>query len=152
MAIKPPGDGIHENPVASGPPRAYCFSSMFTGIVEETGVVERIQPSAKSIQLAFSAKICARGLKIGDSIAVNGCCLTVVKLSSRGAKKLVHVDLLAETWKRTNLQFAKPGSLINLERPLRADGRLDALGDAGAGETDLLVQEGRLAVRHVAVG
>ena len=55
---------------------------MFTGIVEETGIVERIKATAKAIELTVRAKICARGLKIGDSLAVNGCCLTVVKLSA----------------------------------------------------------------------
>jgi len=97
---------------------------MFTGIVEEAGVVERIKPTAKSIELTVCANKCARGLKIGDSLAVNGCCLTAVKFSRRGKNKLVQFDLLQETWKRTNLQFTKPGSLVNLERPLRANAEL----------------------------
>jgi riboflavin synthase len=71
------------------------------------------------------AKVCARGLKIGDSLAVSGCCLTVAKLATRGAGKLVQFDLLQETWKRTNLQFARSGSLVNLERSLAVGGRLD---------------------------
>lgn len=98
---------------------------MFTGIVEEAGVVESIQPSARAIQLAVRSKACARGLKIGDSLAVNGCCLTVVTIESRSKHKMVHFDLLRETWERTNLQFARVGSLVNLERALRANGRLD---------------------------
>jgi len=97
---------------------------MFTGIVEETGTVERTKPSAKSIELTICAKLTARGLKVGDSLAINGCCLTVVKFSSRGKSKLLQFDLLKETWERTNLQFASTGSLVNLERPLRTDGRL----------------------------
>jgi riboflavin synthase len=97
---------------------------MFTGIVEETGVVERIHPTSKSIELTVRTKICGRGLKLGASLAVNGCCLTVVKLGSRGATRLAQFDLLKETWKRTNLQLARPGSLVNLERPLRANGDL----------------------------
>src|SRR5262245_34637265 len=97
---------------------------MFTGIVEETGTVERIKPTAKSIELTLRVKMCGRGLKVGDSLAVNGCCLTVVKLFSRGRHKLVQVDLLQETWQRTNLQFARVGSIVNLERALPADGRL----------------------------
>jgi len=97
---------------------------MFTGIVEETGVVERIQPTPKSIELTVRMKTCGRGLKLGASLAVNGCCLTVVKLGSRGAARLAQFDLLKETWKRTNLQFAQRGSLVNLERPLRANGDL----------------------------
>jgi riboflavin synthase len=98
---------------------------MFTGIVEETGMVESIKPTAKSIRLTIAAKRCARGLKLGDSVAVNGCCLTVVKLTTRRLCKLVQFDLLRETWERTNLQFCQAGSLVNLERPLRAEGRLD---------------------------
>lgn len=95
---------------------------MFTGIVEESGIVERIQPTAKSIELTVRTKKCGHGLKLGNSLAVNGCCLTVAKLASRSASKLVRFDLLQETWRRTNLQFAKIGSLVNLERPLRASG------------------------------
>ena len=95
---------------------------MFTGIVAEAGTVAKIKPTAKAIQLTVRAGKMARGLKIGDSVAVNGCCLTAVKISSRGAAKLVQFDLLQETWRVTNLQYAKPGSLVNLERPLRADG------------------------------
>jgi riboflavin synthase len=97
---------------------------MFTGIVEETGTVERIKPAAKSIELTIRATLTARGSKVGDSLAINGCCLTVVRVSSRGKSKLLRFDLLKETWERTNLQFASAGSLVNLERPLRTDGRL----------------------------
>jgi len=55
---------------------------------------------------------------------VNGCCLTVVKLVPRGKDRLIQFDLLQESWRLTNMQFAKVGSLVNLERPLRADGEL----------------------------
>jgi riboflavin synthase len=95
---------------------------MFTGIVEEAGTVERIKPTAKSIELTVRANVSGRGLKLGGSLAVNGCCLTAVKVSTRGEFKLAQFDLLQETWRRTNLQFAQPGSLVNLERPLRANG------------------------------
>ena len=96
---------------------------MFTGIVEETGIVERIVPGAKSIELNVKVNLCARDLKVGDSLAVNGCCLTVAKLASRGKHKVALFDLLKETWNRTNLQFSKPGSLVNIERPVPAHGR-----------------------------
>jgi len=97
---------------------------MFTGIVEEAGVVESIKPTKKSIELTVRAKGITRGLKLGASVAVNGCCLTLVKLSARKNSQLLQFDVLQESWQRTNLQFAKSGSLVNLERPLRADGEL----------------------------
>lgn len=95
---------------------------MFTGIVAEAGVVKKIRPTAKSIELTVRVGATGRGLKLGDSLAVNGCCLTAVKISGSGKAKLVQFDLLQETWRRTNLQFAKVGSLVNLERPLSASG------------------------------
>lgn len=97
---------------------------MFTGIVEETGAVERIKPAAKAIELTVRAKLCGRGLKVGDSLAVNGCCLTAVKVTRRGQHSVLQFDLLHETWRLTNLQFTRPGALVNLERPLRSDGFL----------------------------
>jgi riboflavin synthase len=92
--------------------------------VEETGVVRKVSPCAQSIGLTVEARRCARGLKRGDSLAVNGCCLTAVNLAARGRARLVRFDLLRETWERTNLQHVRPGSLVNLERALRANGRL----------------------------
>jgi riboflavin synthase len=97
---------------------------MFTGIVEEAGVIEKITPAKKSIEMTVRANICGRGLKIGASVAVNGCCLTAVKIAKRGKFKLIQFDLLQESWKRTNFQFGKVGSLVNLERSLRANGEL----------------------------
>src|SRR5436190_2168430 len=97
---------------------------MFTGIVEETGLVTQIKPTAKSIELTVRTAVCGPGLEIGASLAVNGCCLTVVRTTRRGKYKLARFDLLRETWQRTNLQFAQPGSVVNLERPLRTDGSL----------------------------
>jgi riboflavin synthase len=97
---------------------------MFTGIVEEAGRVETIQPAKKSIQLTVRARTVGRGLKLGASVAVNGCCLTVVQLAARGRDRLIRFDLLQESWRLTNLQFAKVGSLVNLERPLRANAEL----------------------------
>jgi riboflavin synthase len=97
---------------------------MFTGIVEEAGVIEKITPTKKSIELTVRANVCGRGVKVGDSMAVNGCCLTAVKVSPRGKSKLIQFDLLQESWRRTNFQFGKIGSLVNLERSLRANGEL----------------------------
>lgn len=97
---------------------------MFTGIVEEAGVVTNIHPTKKSIELTVRARALARGIKVGASVAVNGCCLTVVKVATRGKNKLLQFDVLQESWRRTNLQYANPGAIVNLERPLRADGEL----------------------------
>ncbi|MEK7707701.1 MAG: riboflavin synthase [Verrucomicrobiota bacterium] len=97
---------------------------MFTGIVEEAGTVESIKPTRKSIELTVRARVIGRGLKLGASVAVNGCCLTVVKLAAHGRERLIQFDMLQESWRLTNMQFAKIGSLVNLERPLRAGGEL----------------------------
>jgi riboflavin synthase len=97
---------------------------MFTGIVEEAGLVERLEPAADFLQISVRSSVCARGTKLGDSIAVNGCCLTVVKIKVRGRHKLLQFDLLKETWRLTNLQFARAGSRVNLERSLPVNGRL----------------------------
>src|SRR5260221_3908820 len=97
---------------------------MFTGIVEEAGVIEKITSAKDSIKMTVRAGVCGCGLKTGARVAVNGCCLTAVKISARGKARLIQFDLLQESWRRTNFQFARPGSLVNLERPLRADGEL----------------------------
>jgi riboflavin synthase len=97
---------------------------MFTGIVEEAGVIEKITPAENSIEMTVRANVCGRGVKVGDSVAVSGCCLTAVKVPARGKAKLIQFDLLQESWRRTNFQFARPGSLVNLERSLRANGEL----------------------------
>ena len=97
---------------------------MFTGIVEEAGDVASIKRESKSIEMTIRTNSIVRGIKLGASVAVNGCCLTVVKISTRGKTKLLCFDVLQESWQRTNLQYLKPFSLVNLERPLRADGEL----------------------------
>jgi riboflavin synthase len=97
---------------------------MFTGIIQETGTVENIQRGKNSILLTVRAGQSARGLRAGGSLAVNGCCLTATHLQRRGGFSRVRFDLLEETWKRTSFQFLEVGSLVNLERPLRADGEL----------------------------
>jgi riboflavin synthase len=98
---------------------------MFSGIVEETGRVESVTPTARAIALVVAAKVAARRVKIGDSISVNGCCLTVEKIGRRGGVGLLHFSVLQETWRLTNLQHAAPGAVVNLERSLRMG---DSLG------------------------
>jgi riboflavin synthase len=98
---------------------------MFTGIVEETGRIEEIAHKPAGIRLVITAASASEGLKPGSSLAINGCCLTVVKIMRAKQKRRLTFDVLKETWDRTNLQFAVTGTLVNLERPLKAG---DALG------------------------
>ena len=90
---------------------------MFTGIVEEVGTVR----TAGQGRLTIAASIVMPTLEIGGSINVNGTCLTVITLNS----DQFTVDVVPETLRRTNLGQLRPDSPVNLERPLRADGRLD---------------------------
>jgi riboflavin synthase len=94
---------------------------MFTGIIEEAGRVEHIRSGKRSTELAIRASKIGPSLHAGNSVAVNGACLTVIS-SRRGVLKF---DVLNETLRRTNLQFVRRASLVNLERPLRASARLD---------------------------
>jgi riboflavin synthase len=94
---------------------------MFTGIVEEAGRVESIRSGPKSTEFVVRPKKLGSKLRVGNSIAVNGACLTVV-----GARLgLLRFDVLNETMERTNFRAVKPGDLVNLERPLRANAGLD---------------------------
>jgi riboflavin synthase len=95
---------------------------MFTGIVEETGIVAKVEEAPDSIRLQVKSKVCVAGAEVGDSIAVNGCCLTVVEIAQDA--QLLSFDLLRETWTRTNLSAVREGSLVNLERAMAANGRI----------------------------
>ena len=93
---------------------------MFTGIVEEAGVVQAVTRRGKGWSLEVEAGSISTGVKIGDSVAVNGCCLTVTEVKGR----TLTFDLLDETKEKTNLQSAQVGSRVNLEGSLKADGKL----------------------------
>ena len=93
---------------------------VFTGIVEELGSVRAIEPTPTTTRVAFDAPLVTQGARVGDSIAVNGCCLTVVELG-RGWWA---ADAVAETLQRTNLGRLEPGDRANLERPLTLGGRI----------------------------
>jgi riboflavin synthase len=93
---------------------------MFTGIVEEVGQIRRLTQIANGAWLEIAAQIVLTGAKLGDSIAVNGVCLTVV---AQGADWFA-ADLSAETLKRTSLQQARIGTRVNLERALLPTTRL----------------------------
>jgi len=93
---------------------------MFTGIVEEAGVVKAVTPRGRGWSLEVEAGAVAKDAKIGDSIAVNGCCLTVTEVKGNQ----LTFDLLDETRAKTNLKAVQAGSRVNLEGSLRADGKV----------------------------
>jgi len=93
---------------------------MFTGLIGEVGRVVSERGGDRGTQLQVAAPQIAKQTRSGDSIAVNGCCLT---LASRRGNDLTF-DLLEETIARTNLKKLRRNDQVNLERPLRADGRL----------------------------
>ena len=93
---------------------------MFTGIIEEVGRVIKIAQDNGNRRLTVSSSQLVKELKTGDSIAVSGVCLTAVDIKPNS----VGFDLAAETWNRTWFSRIQQGALVNLELPMRADGRL----------------------------
>lgn len=93
---------------------------MFTGIVEELGVVVNLQPRGEIIRLRLRAEQVLREVQMGDSVCVNGVCLTVTEQAGQQAV----FEVMPETLERTNLGFLRAGDRVNLERALRLDGRL----------------------------
>lgn len=93
---------------------------MFTGLIEETGKVFSLEKRTDGSRLTIEANVVVEDAKIGDSIAVNGVCLTVVNIKN----KFLSFDVSPETLKRTNLETLKTGELVNLERALRPSDRL----------------------------
>jgi len=94
---------------------------MFTGIVEEVGSVAGLARNSAGARLTVACSSVLEDVAIGASIAVNGACLTAIELTASEFS----ADLSAETLKRTNLGDLEMGSAVNLERPLRFNGRLD---------------------------
>ncbi len=97
---------------------------MFTGIIEGIGKVEKISKNTKNrsaIQMTVNLGKYAKGLKIGQSVALNGVCLTVTKLS----KSSCIFEMIEETTKKTDLGNLKVGGIVNIERSLRAGDRLE---------------------------
>lgn len=92
---------------------------MFTGIIEELGMIKRINMQGNSGQIVIKADKVLRGTKVGDSIAVNGICLTVTSLQRDGFT----ADIMAETVRRSSLNLVRKGEEVNLERAMAADGR-----------------------------
>ena len=92
---------------------------MFTGLIESVGEVAEVKPTPAGLRLRLTTEL-APELVPGDSLAVNGVCLTVVSADADG----IHMDVGPETLRVTAMGSAKRGTLVNLERPLRADARL----------------------------
>src|ERR1700719_1321597 len=94
---------------------------MFTGIIEELGHVASIETKSQQRRLTVSCSKLVQELKQGDSISVSGVCLTAVDI----AKASFTSDLAQETWLRTSFSRLKPNAAVNLELPMRANGRFD---------------------------
>ena len=92
---------------------------MFTGIIEEIGKIHSVEKGINSGKITIEARKVLKGTKIGDSIAVNGLCLTVTTM---GAASFT-ADVMPESMRRTNLRGLKKGDEVNLERAMAADGR-----------------------------
>lgn len=103
---------------------------MFTGIIEEIGKIRTIRHGSQSAILSIQCRKVLEGTRIGDSIAVNGVCLTVTELG----KDSYCADVMAETLRRSSLGALKSGSRVNLERAMPADGRFG--GHIVAGHID----------------
>lgn len=92
---------------------------MFTGIIEEIGTIENLKKSSASMVLSISAKKVLEDVKLGDSISVNGTCLTVTSFNGRSFT----VDVMPETFENTSLKLLGAGTKVNLERAMAANGR-----------------------------
>ena len=114
---------------------------MFSGIIEEIGTIESLERSARSICLRIGSRKCVRELKVSDSIAVNGVCLTVINRSETGFT----VDIVEETLKKTTCGLLRVGDKTNLELPLRINERLD--GHMVLGHVDTVGEISRIEKR-----
>ncbi|MGG4219790.1 riboflavin synthase [Paenibacillus jamilae] len=92
---------------------------MFTGLVEEVGRIQSISKSGEAMVLGISGSVVLGDLKIGDSVSVNGVCLTAIQIGTKDFK----VDVMPETFRSSNLRELRPGSRVNLERAMAASGR-----------------------------
>lgn len=92
---------------------------MFTGLVEEVGRIQTISKSGEAMVLGISGSVVLGDLKIGDSVSVNGVCLTAIQIGTKDFK----VDVMPETFRSTNLKELRSGARVNLERAMAASGR-----------------------------
>ena len=108
---------------------------MFTGIIEELGTVKAVNKGRESATLEIGAEKVVEGLNMGDSVAVNGVCLTVVDFDSKSAQSTgFSAEVMAETLRKSNLGKLKSGDRVNLERAMRLGDRLG--GHLVAGHVD----------------
>jgi riboflavin synthase len=118
---------------------------MFTGLVEAVGIVDAVRPEGPGVRLLVRAGEVAADVSLGDSIAINGCCLTVVERTG----EILGFDAGSETLSRTNLGKLLPGSRVNLERSLKVGDRLGGHYVSGhidaVGTLDQVKQEGAWA-------
>lgn len=125
---------------------------MFTGLVEEGGTILGMRPTEAGARIVIGARDVLEGLALGDSVAVNGACLTAVEIGPDGFA----VDAVAETLRRTTLGGLKEGDRVNLERALVAGGRLDGhivQGHIdGTGVVRDVRPEGESAIVEIAAG
>lgn len=114
---------------------------MFTGLIEETGAIRSVRSAGRSLHLTVGARLVLEGIKLGDSIAVNGVCLTVVRFDSDSFT----ADVMPETYEKTNLKDQQPGAPVNLERTMAlgdrfgghiVQGHVDGTGTIAAMERD----------------
>jgi riboflavin synthase len=123
---------------------------VFTGLIEEGGSVREVHPADGGARLSLAARTVLEGLALGDSVAVNGACLTAVAIDPDGFA----VDCVAETLRRTTLGDLGPGDAVNLERPMRLGDRLDGhlvQGHVdGVGRVRAVRREGDSAVLEIA--
>ena len=145
---------------------------MFTGIIEAVGRVVSLEPAGELTRLGIEAPSVTEGVRIGDSVAVDGCCLTVTAADA----DCLHFEAVRETLDRTALGGLGVGSRVNLERAMRAGGRLDGhivqghvdgtgtvraleregddvrlYVDCGAEVADFLVEKGSVAIAGVSL-
>lgn len=92
---------------------------MFTGLIEEVGILRKAARSGEAMELEISAAVVLEDLKIGDSVSVNGVCLTATKIGERSFT----VDVMPQTYRHSNLSELQSGSPLNLERAMAAGGR-----------------------------
>jgi riboflavin synthase len=118
--------------------------NLFTGIIEAVGTLAALESRGSGVGVVIEAPKVVPGVRVGDSVAVNGACLTVTKIDAAAGR--LGFDAVRETLERTSLGDQRVGARVNVERAMRADGRLDGhivQGHVdGTGRVDTLARDG----------